>query len=509
MCSNPQTINNPIMGRKYFSYQGDFVESPSNYYSHKNKVTVPCGKCAECRNRYFQSIFQRAVVEAQNAYLYFISLTYDNEHLPIVKIGGKDFYFANYSHIQELFKRLRNQNIIDRDFRYLSVNEYGSDYGRPHFHILLFVSKLSNDTLITPLNIESTLFKNVGPLFAVNKGSRKNPIYEQLFTYHTSWVNGQFRTNYFVKYVDLSHSSGDTLFKTINYLISYVNKPNKVSQQVDQILSSYTDLSVVKLVRNRLSSKVRYSKGFGLGFDSQGFKVRSQRSLLSISTNEILFAQLKDSLPPDFDTFKSSYPSLYNDLQHWLVNLDLSLFSDFNDYIASLDIITLQLFYIAVLYKLPQIDQFRSLSSYRLTPTIFYHYRFLDSYKYTPIYKTTGTYTDSFASQYIRRSIEFGIQNCYPFITFIYGQNVQPLCNFYKNLFMHLDDIQRMYDSLGVSNYDQWLSLFQKYVNDKKSTLQLSNVVKTEKNSENICFSQKQYLHLTQEKINLYTFLTI
>lgn len=94
-------------------------------------VQVPCGKCRGCRLEYARQWAMRCVHEAS---LYdensFITLTYDNEHLPpLASLRKKDF--TNF------IKRLRSAN-SDRPIRYFQCGEYGSKTGRPHHHALLF-----------------------------------------------------------------------------------------------------------------------------------------------------------------------------------------------------------------------------------------------------------------------------------------------------------------------------------------------------------------------------------
>ncbi len=60
----------------------------------------------------------------------FITLTYADEFLPP---GGH----LNVKHLQKFLKRLRKY-ITPRTIRHLSVGEYGTEKGRPHYHVILF-----------------------------------------------------------------------------------------------------------------------------------------------------------------------------------------------------------------------------------------------------------------------------------------------------------------------------------------------------------------------------------
>lgn len=96
---------------------------------HKGIVDVPCGKCDGCRLDHSRSWAVRCVHEAslhdKNC---FITLTYNNEHLPP---GGS----LVKSDFQKFMKRLRKRC---GPVRFFQCGEYGEHYGRPHFHACLF-----------------------------------------------------------------------------------------------------------------------------------------------------------------------------------------------------------------------------------------------------------------------------------------------------------------------------------------------------------------------------------
>ncbi len=94
-------------------------------------VQVPCGQCIGCRLEYARGWAVRCMHEAsmhdENC---FITLTYDDEHLPEDGSLRKD-------HCQKFLKRLRSRNVGTR-IRYYLSGEYGPDTVRPHYHALLF-----------------------------------------------------------------------------------------------------------------------------------------------------------------------------------------------------------------------------------------------------------------------------------------------------------------------------------------------------------------------------------
>lgn len=100
-------------------------------------IKVPCGKCADCRLEYSRQWAMRCTHESK---LYdentFITLTYDDDHLP--KVGP--FPTLVKRDIQLFHKRLHNRLLKTRGYgiRYYYCGEYGETYGRPHYHSIIF-----------------------------------------------------------------------------------------------------------------------------------------------------------------------------------------------------------------------------------------------------------------------------------------------------------------------------------------------------------------------------------
>lgn len=108
-------------------------------YAFIKWVNVPCGCCDECLNDRARQWAYRILVEAaQYKNNWFITLTYDDDHLPRSDIGAPTI---RYKDVQLFLKLLRRQT--KTKFRYLVGAEYGDKsntppLGRPHYHIILF-----------------------------------------------------------------------------------------------------------------------------------------------------------------------------------------------------------------------------------------------------------------------------------------------------------------------------------------------------------------------------------
>lgn len=100
------------------------------YRSGGEKLFLPCGKCIGCKLSYAKGWAIRCMHEAslydQNS---FVTLTFDNEHLP--KDGNLDVRT-----FQDFIRRLRKTG--RKNVRYFHAGEYGGNFGRPHYHAILF-----------------------------------------------------------------------------------------------------------------------------------------------------------------------------------------------------------------------------------------------------------------------------------------------------------------------------------------------------------------------------------
>jgi hypothetical protein len=105
------------------------------------QLSLPCGQCVGCRLERSRQWAMRCLHEAS---LYehnsFITLTYDDSHLPTNNS-------LDYEDFQLFMKRLRKNHqglqcvptsTNPYPIRFYMCGEYGEQFGRPHFHALLF-----------------------------------------------------------------------------------------------------------------------------------------------------------------------------------------------------------------------------------------------------------------------------------------------------------------------------------------------------------------------------------
>lgn len=129
------TFNHKDDHELFFNYKLKmFSRLPSKGYEILDFIKVPCGICSECLNNKARNWVSRLMLESKlHDYNYFLTLTYDDEFLLSQNLNPNDF--SNF------MKKLRVK--LERDFnytglRFYGVGEYGSQFARPHFHIILF-----------------------------------------------------------------------------------------------------------------------------------------------------------------------------------------------------------------------------------------------------------------------------------------------------------------------------------------------------------------------------------
>jgi hypothetical protein len=116
-------------------------------------LRLPCGQCVGCRLERSRQWALRCIHEASlHEFNCFVTLTYDDAHVP--EDGG-----LHHRDFQLFMKRLR-KSFPDFSIRYYMCGEYGGDFGRPHFHVILFNHTFSDLTLWRKSNAGSSLFRS-------------------------------------------------------------------------------------------------------------------------------------------------------------------------------------------------------------------------------------------------------------------------------------------------------------------------------------------------------------
>ena len=116
-------------------------------------VEIPCGSCLDCRLAYSRSWAERCLVEVPyHDTAFFLTLTYDDEHLPSRENINPDTGEITVAHsleprdLQLFWKRLRKHYAGYR-ISYFACGEYGSSTARPHYHAIVYGMPLEDLSL--------------------------------------------------------------------------------------------------------------------------------------------------------------------------------------------------------------------------------------------------------------------------------------------------------------------------------------------------------------------------
>lgn len=120
--TNPETGKRGIV----FIRSLGFIDQP---------VELPCGQCIGCRLERSRQWAMRCVHEAaMHEDNIFVTLTYDNDHLP----EDRSLHYVDF---QLFMKRLLvngARKLNRHGIRFYMCGEYGEQFGRPHYHAIMF-----------------------------------------------------------------------------------------------------------------------------------------------------------------------------------------------------------------------------------------------------------------------------------------------------------------------------------------------------------------------------------
>lgn len=154
-CYCPISAYQPISGGPL-----EFTERPDT-----RPLTIPCGQCIGCR---LERSRQWAIRCLHEASLYesnaFVTLTYDDEHLPADKSLRKSDFQRFIRLLRQHFRRTRQRrrsndsDELRSGIRFYMCGEYGDLTFRPHYHACLFNVHFSDRVLFKRLGNGSCLY---------------------------------------------------------------------------------------------------------------------------------------------------------------------------------------------------------------------------------------------------------------------------------------------------------------------------------------------------------------
>ena len=269
MCLSPILIDNP--------YCGVYIRDPviaSCRDTVSRKLAVPCGRCSVCIRLRQQYLVQRVQMESLDNDLFYGTLTYNQEALPIAIFDDITFAYPDYSDWQNMIKRIRRDE-PELKFKYLLVSEYGTKKHRPHYHFILSFPRVGKPSLAELHSKADYLFKlflsqwkrNTAPLVWSSKRSKwitdsRNPEWLPLLTYYRKKTLQGWKYNYDLHYLD-PNSSPDGLDGVSFYVTKYILKYDKWIDKFKSKLFFTLPEEDFKLAWSMLRPRILMSKGFG------------------------------------------------------------------------------------------------------------------------------------------------------------------------------------------------------------------------------------------------------
>lgn len=256
MCLNPIQIRNPT---KKIARSG----------GQKLMLEVQCNKCAECVLAKRAEWNFRSYQELQNTlrnggFVYFDTLTYSNEHLPMLsdyidikQYGLKNHSCFSHSHFKLFLKNMRRQlqyHYKDVMFKYFLTSEYGVDdryTHRPHYHILFYVYGK-----IPPLDFSRLVSK------CWQYGRTDGLPYKSIkyVSQHIYGNNIGFGAN----------NSIDVVTAVCGYVSKYITKSSEFQKVLDKriykLQSQIEDKDLIKQLIRQVDMFHRQSQGFGCAY---------------------------------------------------------------------------------------------------------------------------------------------------------------------------------------------------------------------------------------------------
>lgn len=277
MCISPRSIPNPnryslVMKREGAPNLVIGTSKDNQFNQYKDAscdfISVPCGHCHECIQSKQASLAQRTQMLALDHHLFFITLTYDDKHLPSIETSsGYRLNYANYEHISRMFKRIRNNDLLGRPFKYIAVSEYGTAKHRPHWHLILAVKKYDEDNALTTYQLEQDYWQIIKDEWKVNvavdasgRPNHRCPVYEPLFTYVRRVKRGKVYKNYDLHYIDTTVDSDCT---SVSYYVSkYIMKADPYVERLKSAIHMNYTAEEAKTLWNLLKPRMLASKGW-------------------------------------------------------------------------------------------------------------------------------------------------------------------------------------------------------------------------------------------------------
>jgi len=267
-----------------------------------NKIPVNwrCGKCMPCLITRSQIWTGRILMEQRmHSQSAFITLTYSDEHLPK---GGH----LSVHHAQQFLKDLRKK-IYPRKIRHVTVGEYGTKKGRPHYHAVLF--GIGSEELIRILptvwlkgSVEPNRFKPFGDLTEKNarylaryctKKTHSTKLRGRPKEFQTQSINPAIGDSYIEEIASVWKGSGLVPQSISN------KEPSNLNEYISGIRGSYTrfQTNTIRIDGKKYLTSPRFNQIVlkKLGAEEKSIEFESELANYRMDAEPITIEALKES----------------------------------------------------------------------------------------------------------------------------------------------------------------------------------------------------------------------
>lgn len=267
---------NPLTAYQLKEYQGDtcpiVFKRPDLLHLYK-ELQVPCGDCIADRRckSILRSIQLACELQTTVGQSWFITFTYDDEHIP----DNLSLYKPHIYNCIKAIRRYRNKNNHPGKFRYEQCGEYGTKTFRPHHHMAAFNLTLDDLELYSDGKYKSYTSETMQKL----------------------WPHGQ------VVIIELNHAS-------CLYIAQHSDKKiaNSIPNHEPEVLNAETG----EISKDRVPEYSTRSSRPGIGAD--WYDQFGQTDLYN--TDSIVIDGKQYKIPHYFDKFlKIENPELYEEIK--------------------------------------------------------------------------------------------------------------------------------------------------------------------------------------------------
>lgn len=285
-------------------------------------ITIACGKCYHCLESKINEWCTRMYAHAEDfKNVYFITLTYRSISNPNIEVNKLLLNKLKQSvwhldalnatnhlswnpcllvkdHYQRFMKRLRKNTGLN-DITYVLSGEYGTDYGRPHFHMVLFTNgTLTKRDIVRAWSV--CLWKTTAGKWEYRRNQRHDGVAYDFpigrVDFNDLVSNGTFNTTAKIR-VDGKYLNAGRCFA---YVCKYVCKRDTAN--LDRVRLAYRNLfvkkSFVKIFDNEVQFNIvkSYLQKIGYKYDQIP---TIYKSLKQLSYEKTLFEPSQSVLLPE------------------------------------------------------------------------------------------------------------------------------------------------------------------------------------------------------------------